>query len=835
MKKIVLLSLVSLMTTLLWATDPGKLVLHKPMMNRSGAHSSSSYSRNNTPSSLRAGTLQKVRVGSAGNLLSILNANCHQIDVDSTLNTVLFIHRSDLVSGNASANVAQYRYDISKDGGTTWNVNIGPLNPAADNITINGRYPEAVIRYDSAHRTSVDSAMIVYNGSWHNGASPIAIWQGQYYGVGKLDGDTTTYTEHYEIVNNANVEISTSMIQSIPGHYWNLNLDFTQLSTTTDSIRGIIIERGLWNDSAKEVLWTYQNVPIPTALVTDASGNGLGNNLGSPTIAFDPTGRYGWILMTGDLTEDANFVTAPILMSSSDYGATWTAPYTLYLDNLPGMFPTSSTSTNEAKTVIGSPQITVDAAGNPHIAAVIGMTDTTSSQYEFFPFQEMDLYDLYYNPAVSGCSWQANFLSTVFGYDGIFTSDNTGDANRVQISRSHDGTKIFIFWNDSDSSLVASIAASATGTTAPSTNTNPNLYGIGIDMTDRKLTDKVNFTVGDALFGGVVNLPTVTPSGTFGGALFPVVSPNAFNRGGGVYNIPVVLTQPDYNNSTPSAWLSTNPAAFYYCQNINFTQSQFVNRFDNAPPTLTVNGPDTVYVRLDSPYIHPTASAHDCVLGNITPQYSSNVPLDNNGNTDSVGVFTSTWTATNQSSGNTATFNQTVIVSAPPIAMMQVTMLTAYSKFAFTDVSLNFPTNRIWYWGDGTSNNLNQVHATKVYSTGGVKCVILKVSNQYGTSSDTVCIQTYHTGINDVELSNKINVFPNPSSGIMTLEMEADIAQGATVTVINILGEAVNAPIEIKAGITSTVLDLKHLDSGAYMLKIETATGTAIKTIAINK
>ena len=80
-----------------------------------------------------------------------------------------------------------------------------------------------------------------------------------------------------------------------------------------------------------------------------------------------------------------------------------------------------------------------------------------------------------------------------------------------------------------------------------------------------------------------------------------------------------------------------------------------------------------------------------------------------------------------------------------------------------------------------------------------------------------------------------MNVFPNPSSGIMTLEMNADIAQGAKVSVLNILGEEVSPAIEIKAGITSTILDLKHLDSGAYMLKIETPTGTAIKTIEINK
>ncbi len=822
MKKLVLLSLVSLMTMFVWATEPTR-TLYKPIAGpKPGA---SSYTRNNKPKSQRSGALQKVLIGKAGNVLSILNANCHQLDLDSAMNTVLFIHRSDTVTGYAAANVAQYRFDLSKDGGATWNVNIGPLNPLADNITINGRYPQAVLTPDSANPTIADSARIVYNGSWHNGGTS-NVWQGQYYGVGQLTGNPSTFTEHHEIVNNANVEIATSMIQTSPGHYWNVNMNYTLLSSTMDTVRGIILERGLWNDSAHEVLWTYQNIDIGSALVYDASGAVTGNNLGNPTIAFDPTGKYGWILLNGDITNDANFTSRPILMQSTDYGATWSAPQSLTLDNLPGMFPTSSSATNGGKTVVGGMQIAVDSAGNPHIAAVVGQADTTSNQYSFYIFQEMVLYDLYYNPSVSGCSWQANYLSRIHGYSAYYTSDNTGDGNRVQISRSKDGKKIFIFWADTDSSVVAGI------TDVNNTNPNPNLFGIGIDMGIRKTTNVVNFTAGDPLFGGQVPSQSLT-NGTYGGALFPVVSPNVFNQGGGNFNIPVVLTDPDYHQAVITSKVSTNPASFYYCQNINFTQAQFVNRFDNAPPSLTLNGPDTVFVLLGQPYTPPTATAYDCVYGNITPTYSSTVPTNGSGNTDSAGVFLSTWTATNPS-GNSATHTQVVIVSGPPIARIYYVQLTG-TRFAFTDTSLNFPTNRIWYWGDGTTNNLNQVHATKVYTTGGTKCVILKVSNQYGTSSDTVCVQVHLAGINDVELSNKISVYPNPSSGIMTLELADDIANGANVSVFNILGEQVSETITVKPSVTKSVLNLSNLESGVYLLKVETPTGTAVKQIAINK
>jgi hypothetical protein len=832
MKKLVLLSLVTLLTTFVWAADPSKSA-QKPLASMPGTKTIQANHSRTTPlrSGQRSGGLQKVLIGKAGNLLSVLNANCHQIDVDSALNTVVFIHRSDTVTGYAAANVAQYRYDVSRDGGANWNVNIGPLNPLADNITINGRYPQAVLRPDPTALTTTDSSYLVYNGSWHNGGTA-NVWQGQYYGAGQLTGNIANFTEHNEIVNNANVEIATSMIQSQPGHFWNINLNYT-LNGTVDTIRGIILERGLWNDSAREVLWTYQNINIGSELVFSAAGAVTGNNLGNPTISFDPTGQYGWILLNGDITADGNFTNRPILMHSTDFGATWSAPYQLVLDGLPGMFtPPASINTSAGAitttgtTLVGSIQITVDSAGNPHIAAIVGVTDSTSNQYAFYPSVGMVLYDLYYNPSVSGCSWQANFLSYIHGYSANYTSDNTSEGNRVQMSRSKDGKKIFIFWNDTDSSVVAGI------TDVNNTNPNPNLYGIGIDMGIRKITNVVNFTSGDPLFGGQIPSQSLA-NGTLSGSLFPIISPNSLDQGAGAYNIPAVLTEPDYK-APPATKVSTNAARFYYCQNINFTQSQYVSSFDNAPPTLTVFGPDTVFVQLGHPYNPPADTATDCVYGIIHPQFHSNVPTDVNRNTDSAGVFRSTWTATNPA-GNYSTFTQVVIVSGPPIARIYYVALTGQYRFAFTDTSLNFPTNRTWYWGDGTSNNLNQPHATKVYTTAGQKCVVLKAWNQYGTSYDTVCLQVHLTGINDIELSDKISVYPNPSTGTVNIELSEDIANGAKVSVYNILGAQVNETIEVKSNITKTALNLNNLESGVYMLKVETPNGTAVKQIVINK
>ncbi|MCW3124648.1 MAG: hypothetical protein JWO03_306 [Bacteroidetes bacterium] len=836
MKKLALLSLASGLSFFLMAGNglPGK-IKQTHLINNSAGKAASVHQATGLPQHAnRSTTLQKVKVGSAGNLLTVLNSSCHQIAVDSVINTVLFIHRNDQSAQCCSGgnnNVAQYRYDWSKDGGNTYTTNVGVLNPTADNVTICSRYPQAMIERDPAQLVA-DSVYFVYDGTWHNGNTTISVWQGNYWGVAQLGGPSSTYTEARDVINSAKVEIFGSMTRSTQYHYWNITRSYVQTSATTATVDGIVIEEGVYNPATHATTWTSRVIPFTPAHFYDASGNPTGDALFDPTIAFDPTGQYGWILFQADLVEDNHFVMEPQLLSSNDYGATWSSVQTLHLDNLPGMFENTVADTNAVKTVMGDAQVTVDSVGNPHIAAIIGQCDSTAPTFGIYTVNTKNvLYDINYNPAAT-CPWQANYMARVFGYSNDYTVTSGSDAavndnNRVQISRTDDGKKIFIFWNDSDSSLVAPL------TDPNNTNPHPNMLGIGIDISAnvRKITDIKNFTAGDSLVGGAV--PSLSqPNGALGGTMFNTVSQNVLVKSGGVYNIPVVVTEPDYRASV-GAKSSGNPAQFYMCQNIEFSQSDFVNKFDNAPPTLTVAGPDTVYVQFGHPYTPPTATATDCVFGSITPTYTSTVHTSG-GNTDSIGVFHSTWTATNPNN-NSSTHTQVVIVSDVPIAVIYVHQITG-NKFQFIDTSLNLPTLRSWTFGDGSSNNLNNPHPpVKSYSAAGTKMVILTVSNQYGSDKDTVLVNVT-LGINDPAFAAAVNVYPNPSNGIVTIDMPSDANDEAQVTVFNTLGEVAGDPIAIKGNSTKTALNLNYLESGIYMLKVETASGkTALKQISITK
>src|SRR5258705_6893881 len=112
-----------------------------------------------------------VPLGSAGNILTVLNGQCNTVAANDALSTAVFIHRND--ASIFGETIAQYRYDISQNEGTSFENNIGSLNPSADNLTggINSRYPQVAL-YNPNGNIVQDSVWGVYLGSCHDKVCP---------------------------------------------------------------------------------------------------------------------------------------------------------------------------------------------------------------------------------------------------------------------------------------------------------------------------------------------------------------------------------------------------------------------------------------------------------------------------------------------------------------------------------------------------------------------------------------------------------------------------------------------------------------------------------------
>ncbi|MBA2746689.1 MAG: T9SS type A sorting domain-containing protein, partial [Flavisolibacter sp.] len=138
-----------------------------------------------------------------------------------------------------------------------------------------------------------------------------------------------------------------------------------------------------------------------------------------------------------------------------------------------------------------------------------------------------------------------------------------------------------------------------------------------------------------------------------------------------------------------------------------------------------------------------------------------------------------------------------------------------------------------WLFDDGTgaSSLTNPVHT---YAANGDYNVCLTATNVYGSMTACKTVTITNVSITDAILQNAINIYPTPSNGLVTVEINTNVYASVTIDIYNIRGErleSVNA--DLISGKTS--LDLTDLAKGNYLLKIVADNGgVATKQISIN-
>jgi len=96
-------------------------------------------------------------------------------------------------------------------------------------------------------------------------------------------------------------------------------------------------------------------------------------------------------------------------------------------------------------------------------------------------------------------------------------------------------------------------------------------------------------------------------------------------------------------------------------------------------------------------------------------------------------------------------------------------------------------------------------------------------NNVVVTGSDNAVVVSLgdtSTAVENLDLSQNINIFPNPTSN--TINMTINDLQAQTVTLYNTVGQRVYA-LQIAAA--DTQIDVRHLPSGVYLLSVQTEKG----------
>ena len=137
---------------------------------------------------------------------------------------------------------------------------------------------------------------------------------------------------------------------------------------------------------------------------------------------------------------------------------------------------------------------------------------------------------------------------------------------------------------------------------------------------------------------------------------------------------------------------------------------------------------------------------------------------------------------------------------------------TSGLSLQFWDVSSYAPTHWHWDFGDGsTSQDTSPVHT---FAAPGFYTVCQTVSNAYGSNTHCKIVQIQTVGTTDTGTGQSLQVYPNPTSGIVHLPWRD--APASRVRVQDMTGRQV---LEIEA--QSSEINLGRLPDGLYVLTVQ--------------
>ncbi len=138
-----------------------------------------------------------------------------------------------------------------------------------------------------------------------------------------------------------------------------------------------------------------------------------------------------------------------------------------------------------------------------------------------------------------------------------------------------------------------------------------------------------------------------------------------------------------------------------------------------------------------------------------------------------------------------------------------------------------------WDFGDGDTSALQS--PTHTYTANGTYMVMLIVTNVCGSDTITMPVNINTAGIGSLDNNNIIFVFPNPSKGLLYLNIQTTIISDINFRIYNIIGNTIKSGTFKPTGNKSKMLiNLDNASKGIYMLHLWNNTLNTTRKIIIN-
>ncbi|MCX7697665.1 MAG: T9SS type A sorting domain-containing protein [Bacteroidales bacterium] len=394
--------------------------------------------------------VSKVVIGSSKNIYTALVSQSNVISANQDLNTITMTRRGNVSSPSSGL----IQVSVSKDGGNTWDSTTVEL---WNRYTINpGRYPSGVI-YNPAGNTNPDNAFVVGSGPVLNSSANSFV--GNFFASVRLNGSnlnqqTTLYTTDTAGGVGYVNRFSRLYLQERKGKFFVLGDANTDNGTQYTSFV-TVINRGIWDPTGDSVIWS-RSYHVPNFLTS----NGLPDGLAWPALIMDENGQNGYLIYIGrdgDATDNLSYI--PMIYKTTDGGANWVKQTAFDWSAIPAVQEIANISRVGRPFFSRIKDATIDANGNPHFICYVqpAWSDHPDSlgYYGVFTYHNGFVFDFY----KTSTGWNGFIIDTIrskdVDEDHSPTSDPLDWDERIQVTRTPDGSVLFFAWMDTDTTLDA--------------------------------------------------------------------------------------------------------------------------------------------------------------------------------------------------------------------------------------------------------------------------------------------------------------------------------------------------------------------------------------------
>ena len=298
----------------------------------------------------------------------------------------------------------------------------------------------------------------------------------------------------------------------------------------------------------------------------------------------------------------------------------------------------------------------------------------------------------------------------------------------------------------------------------------------------------------------------------------------------GTYN--VIYTAVDASSNT-----ATETRVVYVSDN-TAPELSIIDDNDLATPANSYTEGGINYTYLAENFVAPATAASDPNCnGQIVTVTADNSAVD----VSTAGNYTAVFTA-EDANGNTTTQNLTVRVGKEPTA--DFSFIPTSTGLILTNSSTDNPNSYSWDFDNGqTSSAASSTSGVPTYSVNDPNYpsynVCLTVRNRFNDApfnkpASTVCKTVeLSVGIADRnDLNAAVDIFPNPTNGMLNVEISETSASNLTVEVTNVLGAVIASQGLSKVNSNETVtFNLEGNAAGIYFVNISSDNATISKRV----